>query len=74
MDLPRDFLETQTRIQRLPDRILLQRFDSRDGHSASAKEFDRVLKQRYGRVFIDSLPPYRKTTDLADVEQFFGLR
>jgi ATP-dependent DNA helicase DinG len=33
---------------------------------------NRVLKQRYGRTFIESLPAYRKTTDLADVEQFFG--
>jgi ATP-dependent DNA helicase DinG len=35
---------------------------------------NRLLKQRYGRVFLESLPAYRKTTDLADVEQFFGLR
>jgi len=32
---------------------------------------NRLLKQRYGRIFVDSLPPYRKTKDLADVEQFF---
>ncbi len=32
---------------------------------------NRLLKQRYGRVFIDSLPAYKKTKDLADVEQFF---
>jgi ATP-dependent DNA helicase DinG len=49
-------------IRSLKDRGLLGLLDN------------RVLKQRYGRVFIDSLPPYRKTTDLADVEQFFGLR
>jgi ATP-dependent DNA helicase DinG len=32
---------------------------------------NRVLKQRYGRVFLESLPAYKKTRDLADVEQFF---
>jgi ATP-dependent DNA helicase DinG len=32
---------------------------------------NRVLKQRYGKVFIDSLPAYQKTTDLAMVEKFF---
>jgi ATP-dependent DNA helicase DinG len=34
---------------------------------------NRILKKAYGRTFIDSLPPYRKTTDLAEVERFFGL-
>lgn len=33
---------------------------------------NRVLKQRYGRVFLDSLPAYKKTRDLADVERFFA--
>ena len=33
---------------------------------------NRILKQRYGRIFLDSLPRYRKTKDLADVEQFFA--
>jgi ATP-dependent DNA helicase DinG len=33
---------------------------------------NRLIKQRYGRIFIDSLPPYKKTRDLADVEQFFA--
>jgi ATP-dependent DNA helicase DinG len=32
---------------------------------------NRLLKQRYGRTFIDSLPAYKKTKDLADVEHFF---
>ncbi|HSM84707.1 MAG TPA: ATP-dependent DNA helicase [Candidatus Limnocylindrales bacterium] len=32
---------------------------------------NRLLKQRYGRVFLDSLPAYRKTKDLAEAEQFF---
>jgi ATP-dependent DNA helicase DinG len=34
---------------------------------------NRVLKKQYGRVFIESLPNYRKTTDLGQVQQFFGL-
>jgi ATP-dependent DNA helicase DinG len=33
---------------------------------------NRLLKQRYGRIFIDSLPAYRKTKDLADVDGFFA--
>ena len=33
---------------------------------------NRLLKQRYGRVFIDSLPAYKKTKDLADVQEFFA--
>jgi ATP-dependent DNA helicase DinG len=32
---------------------------------------NRLLKQRYGRVFLDSLPPYGRTKDLAEVEAFF---
>jgi ATP-dependent DNA helicase DinG len=35
---------------------------------------NRILKKQYGRVFINSLPDYRKTTQLADVEDFFGAR
>ena len=34
---------------------------------------NRVLKKSYGRVFLESLPPYRRTTDLGVVEQFFGI-
>jgi ATP-dependent DNA helicase DinG len=34
---------------------------------------NRVLKKAYGRVFLSSLPPYRQTTNFADVEHFFGL-
>ena len=34
---------------------------------------NRVIKQRYGRVFLESLPAYRKTKDLADVEKFFNI-
>jgi ATP-dependent DNA helicase DinG len=33
---------------------------------------NRLLKQRYGRTFIDSLPGYRRTKDLADVQGFFN--
>ncbi|HEV2022099.1 MAG TPA: ATP-dependent DNA helicase, partial [Terriglobales bacterium] len=33
---------------------------------------NRILKQRYGQVFLESLPNYRRTTELADVESFFG--
>jgi ATP-dependent DNA helicase DinG len=32
---------------------------------------NRITRQRYGRVFLQSLPPYRFTTRLADVERFF---
>jgi ATP-dependent DNA helicase DinG len=31
---------------------------------------NRVVKQRYGKVFVESLPPYRRTDDLAEVERF----
>ena len=33
---------------------------------------NRILKKQYGRVFVDSLPNYRRTTDLRVVEGFFG--
>lgn len=33
---------------------------------------NRILKQRYGRTFVDSLPAYKKTKDIADVEEFFA--
>jgi ATP-dependent DNA helicase DinG len=32
----------------------------------------RIQRARYGRVFIDSLPPYRITHDIAEVERFFA--
>jgi ATP-dependent DNA helicase DinG len=32
---------------------------------------NRILKKSYGRVFVESLPCYRRTTDFADVELFF---
>jgi ATP-dependent DNA helicase DinG len=31
----------------------------------------RLQRQRYGRVFLDSLPPYRITQEIRDVEAFF---
>jgi ATP-dependent DNA helicase DinG len=33
---------------------------------------NRILKKQYGRVFIESLPNYRKTTDMRIVEEFFA--
>ncbi|HWR36489.1 MAG TPA: ATP-dependent DNA helicase [Clostridia bacterium] len=33
---------------------------------------NRILKKQYGRVFLNSLPNYAKTTDLRKVEEFFG--
>ncbi len=34
---------------------------------------NRILKKAYGRVFVESLPGYRRTTDMKQVEGFFGL-
>ncbi len=31
----------------------------------------RIQRQRYGRIFLESLPPYRLTQDITDVEHFF---
>jgi len=33
---------------------------------------NRILKKQYGRVFLDSLPQYARTTDIRAVEEFFG--
>jgi ATP-dependent DNA helicase DinG len=33
---------------------------------------NRILKKQYGKVFVASLPSYRRTTDLRIVGQFFG--
>ncbi len=46
-------------IRSLDDRGLLALLDN------------RILKKQYGRVFLESLPNYRKTKDLAEVEKFF---
>jgi len=48
-------------IRSLHDRGLLALLDN------------RILKKQYGRVFLDSLPNYQRTTEIADVEKFFGL-
>jgi ATP-dependent DNA helicase DinG len=34
---------------------------------------NRILKKQYGRTFVDSLPNYRKTTEMRVVEEFFGI-
>jgi ATP-dependent DNA helicase DinG len=47
-------------IRSLQDRGLLALLDN------------RILKKAYGRIFLESLPNYRRTTDLRQVEQFFG--
>jgi ATP-dependent DNA helicase DinG len=49
-------------IRSLHDRGLLALLDN------------RILKKQYGRVFVESLPNYRRTTDIAQVEEFFGAR
>jgi ATP-dependent DNA helicase DinG len=48
-------------IRSLHDRGLLALLDN------------RILKKQYGRIFVDSLPNYRRTTDLRVVEEFFGI-
>jgi ATP-dependent DNA helicase DinG len=47
-------------IRSLHDRGLLALLDN------------RILKKQYGRVFVESLPPYSRTTDLKKIEEFFG--
>ena len=48
-----------------------------EGHTSFAssygarKPFEQV-EPRYGQPFLQSLPPYRMTTNITDVEQFFG--
>ena len=49
-------------IRSLHDRGLLALLDN------------RILKKAYGRVFIDSLPNYKRATDLEQVERFFAPR
>jgi ATP-dependent DNA helicase DinG len=48
-------------IRSLQDRGLLALLDN------------RILKKQYGRVFVESLPNYRRTTDLGVVESWFGV-
>jgi len=33
---------------------------------------NRILKKQYGRIFVESLPKYSRTTDMKKVEAFFG--
>jgi ATP-dependent DNA helicase DinG len=33
---------------------------------------NRILKKQYGRIFVQSLPGYTRTTELRKVEEFFG--
>jgi ATP-dependent DNA helicase DinG len=33
---------------------------------------NRILKKQYGRVFVESLPNYRRTTEMSVVERWFG--
>ena len=33
---------------------------------------NRILKKQYGKVFLESLPPYRRTTRMDQVSSFFG--
>ncbi|MGA7558283.1 MAG: ATP-dependent DNA helicase [Terriglobales bacterium] len=47
-------------IRSLHDRGLLALLDN------------RILKKQYGRVFVESLPSYNRTTDMRKVEEFFG--
>jgi ATP-dependent DNA helicase DinG len=48
-------------IRSLHDRGLLALLDN------------RILKKQYGRVFVESLPRYTRTTDIKKVEEFFGV-
>jgi ATP-dependent DNA helicase DinG len=34
---------------------------------------NRILKKQYGRVFVESLPDYKRTTEMRVVEEFFGV-
>ncbi len=47
-------------IRSLHDRGLLALLDN------------RILKKQYGRIFVESLPKYSRTTDMRKVEAFFG--
>jgi ATP-dependent DNA helicase DinG len=47
-------------IRSLKDRGLLVLLDN------------RIDKQRYGRIFLESLPNYRRAQGFIDIEDFFG--
>jgi ATP-dependent DNA helicase DinG len=61
--LPMAVIELKQGLGRLirskKDRGILALFDS------------RVLRRRYGKVFLDSLPPFKVTDDLEEVRSFF---
>ncbi|MBI3681996.1 MAG: DEAD/DEAH box helicase [Acidobacteria bacterium] len=46
---------------------------SRSDRGVLALLDNRVTKQRYGQVFFDSLPDYRFTTDMKEVERFLDV-
>jgi len=46
---------------------------SRSDRGALVLLDNRITKQRYGQVFLDSLPGYSFTTHLRDVEEFFDV-
>ncbi|MBV8729358.1 MAG: ATP-dependent DNA helicase, partial [Acidobacteriia bacterium] len=46
---------------------------SRSDRGVLALLDNRITKQRYGQVFFDSLPDYRFTTRIGDVEKFFNV-
>jgi ATP-dependent DNA helicase DinG len=46
---------------------------SRSDRGVLALLDNRITKQRYGQIFFDSLPDYRFTTRLEDVEKFFNV-
>ena len=46
---------------------------SRSDRGVLALLDNRIVKQGYGQVFFDSLPAYRFTTELSDVETFFNV-
>jgi ATP-dependent DNA helicase DinG len=46
---------------------------SRSDRGVLALLDNRITKQRYGQVFFDSLPDYRFTTNLDEVERFFDV-
>jgi ATP-dependent DNA helicase DinG len=45
---------------------------SLDDHGVLVLLDPRIQRQRYGRVFLESLPPYRLTNDIGMVERFFA--
>jgi ATP-dependent DNA helicase DinG len=34
----------------------------------------RITRQRYGQAFLQSLPPYRMTATITDVQRFFDAK